>query len=389
MMQVLLWIWCSSPQIVPALCASTMGLDVARRLQGVALGSDHRLCVVSTHLNCRTTHAVPRGIPHLRGWSSTLLRAHVDLCQWSSDVCSRLDGIVPCAVASREVVVDELYQKFLAILSWHAPRQRCSPRRSQPSLWTPECYATCVARNGAWRDYQRVHTLEALTRFRVARTTFHRTVRSAQRSFWSHWQERVARLSRTHPRVAASTIRRTFRSTAASRGDPSAQVKFPSDPGCALSQHEILDGWRTHFSSVSSRGSTFDDAFFQSISARFDAVVSSPTSPGLFDASFSSSELRHALTQCVDSAVGLDGLPYSLFKANFPWWQEAILSFLNLTLAWGVVPSLWKHSIVVPVFKRGDPSDPQLSAHLPCFLFLQVARAFGALTYFSSHLPST
>ena len=60
-------------------------------------------------------------------------------------------------------------------------------------------------------------------------------------------------------------------------------------------------------------------------------VVSSPTSPGLFDASFSSSELRHALTQCVDSAVGLDGLPYSLFKANFPWWQEAILSFLNLT----------------------------------------------------------
>ena len=93
-------------------------------------------------------------------------------------------------------------------------------------------------------------------------------------------------------------------------------------------------------------------------SSRFDAVVSSPTSPGLFDASFSSSESRHALTQCVDSAVGLDGLTYSLFKANFPWWQEAILSFLNLTLAWGVVPSLWKHSIVVPVFKRGDPSDP-------------------------------
>ena len=74
----------------------------------------------NTQLNCRTTHAVPRGIPHLRDWSSTLLRAHVDLCQWSSDVCSRLDGIVPCAVASREVVVDELYQKFLAILSWHA-----------------------------------------------------------------------------------------------------------------------------------------------------------------------------------------------------------------------------------------------------------------------------
>ena len=121
-----------------------------------------------------------------------------------------------------------------------------------------------------------------------------------------------------------------------------------------------LDGWRTHFSSVSSRGSTMMRS-------------SSPSRPGLMRlfpppqvldyASFSSSELRHALTQCVDSAVGLDGLPYSLFKANFPWWQEAILSFLNLTLAWGVVPSLWKHSIVVPVFNRGDPSDPHNYVH--------------------------
>ena len=109
------------------------------------MGSDHRLCVVSTQLNCRTTHDVPHEIPPLRDWSSTLLRAHVDLCQWSSDVCCRLYGIVPCAVASREVVVDELYQKFLGIVSWHAPRQRCSPRRSQPSWWTSECYATCVA----------------------------------------------------------------------------------------------------------------------------------------------------------------------------------------------------------------------------------------------------
>ena len=107
------------------------------------MDSDHRLCFVSTKLNCRTTHDVSRGFPHLRDWSSTLLQAHVDLCQWSSDVCCRLDGVVPCDVASREVVVDELFQKFSAILSWHAPRQR-------------------VARNGALRDYRRVHTLEAL-----------------------------------------------------------------------------------------------------------------------------------------------------------------------------------------------------------------------------------
>ena len=57
-------------------------------------------------------------------------------------------ALFPCDVASREVVVDWLYQKFLDNLFWHAPCQRCSLRRSQLSWWTPECFATCVARNG-------------------------------------------------------------------------------------------------------------------------------------------------------------------------------------------------------------------------------------------------
>ena len=48
------------------------------------------------------------------------------------------------------------------------------------------------------------------------------------------------------------------------------------------------------------------------------------------------------------------GVPYSLFKVPFPWWQRALLNFFNLVLSWGVVPTLWKRSIVVPVFKRGD-----------------------------------
>ena len=142
---------------VSADCPSTLrihdGIGCCARAPGCCpvMGSDHRLCVVSTQLNCRTTHHVPRGIPHLREWSSTLFRAHVDLCQWSSDVCCWLDGVVPCDVATR------------GHSAWHAPRQRCFHRRSQPSWWTPECFATCVARNGAWRDYRRVHTLAALT----------------------------------------------------------------------------------------------------------------------------------------------------------------------------------------------------------------------------------
>ena len=201
--------------IVSADCPSTLrihdGIGCCAQAPGCCpvMDSDHRLCVVSTQLNFRTNHDVSRGIFHLRDWLSTLFRTHVDLCQWSSDVSCRLDGVVPCDVASRAGVVDQLYQKFLAILSWHAPRQRLFSATQSALVVDPRvlCHVCCQETG--------VSTLSRPS----LDSGLHRSVRSAQRSFWSHWQDRVARLSRTHPRVAASTIRRTFRSTAASRGD--------------------------------------------------------------------------------------------------------------------------------------------------------------------------
>ena len=50
--------------------------------------------------------------------------------------------------------------------------------------------------------------------------------------------------------------------------------------------------------------------------------------------------------------LGLDGVP------PFPWWQRALLNLFNLVLSWRVVPTLWKRSIVVPVFKRVTPVSP-------------------------------
>ena len=98
----------------------------------------------------------------------------------------------------------------------------------------PRALSTCVARNGAWCDFRRVPTLEALTRFGVVWTIF------LSDSALSPAVLLVA-LARpccqAIPHPPSLTIRRTFRSTAPSRPDPSA--------------------------------------FFQSVSARFDKVVSS------------------------------------------------------------------------------------------------------------------
>ena len=43
---------------------------------------------------------------------------------------------------------------------------------------------------------------------------------------------------------------------------------------------------------------------------------------------------------------------------TLPWWHHMLLTFFNFVLRWNVVPSSWKLSHVVPVFKHGDPAEP-------------------------------
>ena len=246
-------------------------------------------------------------------------------------------GLAECSLASKASLPIAPHAVLMLLTSCMTSYSPCCrgilharawivPRRRQPSWWTHECYSACFARNGAWRDYRRDPNPMLHARFRAARLAFHRTVRSARRSFWSQWQSRVTSLSESQRRLAASVIRHTFRGPAHSRGDQSDQVRWSPDGNSCISQQEVLDNWRRHFASVGASSSSlgsFDEDFHAVVSARFLTVRSvCAEGSGLFDAPFSASEVRHALTLCSDSAAGFDGLPYSLLKLNFPWWQD-------------------------------------------------------------------
>ena len=138
----------------------------------------------------------PRLLPN---WSPTLLRAHDELCIWAGKVFSALYRNPTRCLTRRLRVVDQLYNELLSVLAWYSPRQRSSSRRPQPLWWTQKCFSACVAKNGAWRDFQRNPSPYLHALFRAARLASHRTVRSAQRSFWSQWQLRVISLSHSQP----------------------------------------------------------------------------------------------------------------------------------------------------------------------------------------------
>ena len=66
--------------------------------------------------------------------------------------------------------------------------------------------------------------------------------------------------------------------------------------------NESLTNCRRHFASVGTHcAQSFDEELLETICRRFHDIESHPVVPGLFDAVFSPSDFRRALTQCVDS----------------------------------------------------------------------------------------
>ena len=145
-----------------------------------------------------------------------------------------------------------------------------------------------------------------------------------------------------------------------SRRDHTHLVRWPQFSSSEPSRSDIVEQWRQHFVSVGSQSSSvFDEEFYDEVTRRFSALFAGPHDiGGQFDGPFSEAELVGALSRCAESAVGGDGLPYSLFKVALPWWRSALLNLFNLCLSWNDVPTMSKHSVIVPVFKTGDQSVP-------------------------------
>ena len=141
----------------------------------------------------------------------TLLRANVDRCQWRA----------MCLIAF----------KALLLTMW----------RGVQGSWT-----SCAA--NSWPSFRAVFS-KTQSDFVVDPRVLYRMCR--QKWCMAQYDDlsgrvRVARLSHVHPRVAALSIRRTWRRSASSRGDPSERVRFSGQHDETLGRHEILDGWPTH-----------------------------------------------------------------------------------------------------------------------------------------------
>ena len=107
--------------------------------------------------------------------------------------------------------------------------------------------------------------------------------------------------------------------------------------------------WHQHFKSLLSPGKQFNRSDLH-LTKVFNGL-SFVTGPFSFD------ELDAAINAFQNNkASGIDEIPAEIFKNCCGDLRQVLLDLLNLCYTSGQVPSTWHESLIVPVFKKGDPN---------------------------------
>ena len=60
----------------------------------------------------------------------------------------------------------------------------------------------------------------------------------------------------------------------------------------------------------------------------------------------------------IKNSYGQDGIAVRSLKDSLPVIALYLTIVINMSIVTGVFPFEWKHAIVCPSFKQGDPEDP-------------------------------
>ena len=133
-------------------------------------------------------------------FAHVLVRGHMDLCYWAAKITQHSLARRPEHVVQRERRLDELYSELLTILAAQCSSAEQSPPTTAAILVELRLFV-CVHCTEwcTFRDHRRTPSAESHARFRSARHAFHRTIRSAQRAFWTNWQEQRVRVVGVEP----------------------------------------------------------------------------------------------------------------------------------------------------------------------------------------------
>lgn len=119
-------------------------------------------------------------------------------------------------------------------------------------------------------------------------------------------------------------------------------------------------------SSISSFSLDWVPSFFSSLAPHFVPTSNhipftySSSNVGYLNEAFNMQELKFVLKRLSDSAPGADGIPYSFIVNSSESTKLFFLNIINTIVETGLIPSSWKHQLIIPLLKPNK--DPLLSS---------------------------
>ena len=79
----------------------------------------------------------------------------------------------------------------------------------------------------------------------------------------------------------------------------------------------------------------------------------------------STKELKRTVCNTATKASGDDEVSAKVLKSSFDAATSSLTFIINNSLATDVVPARWKQAVVIPVYKSGNRSDPEVFYPIP------------------------
>jgi hypothetical protein len=116
--------------------------------------------------------------------------------------------------------------------------------------------------------------------------------------------------------------------------------------------------WITHLENLLGQNTAVDVNRKEKITRELDKIKQTPTRTNL-DNPITISEIMQAVTNLkTNKAPGKDGITSEIIKASIPSISSVVYKLFNAILQSGNYPTQWKDGINVPIFKNGDPNNP-------------------------------
>ena len=323
------------------------------------LGSDHHPVITSLSITASTER-------------NSSKRWNFKRADWSSFTKMCAETITEDLIAKDiEKFNENVTRAIIAAAEAHIPTVRAGAYKPGIPWWNDSCATALAAKEAAWERANQSRNPDDYALYTELRNKSRATMRQAEKE---HWREHCSSIDKN------TTSRDLWKKT-----NQMLKRNSKAKPGMTLSNKEgevitdpksKADLFADHYESVSS-DKNLQDSFLQH-RKRFEEAIDkegldSPreadnlTGGEEINRPYSLREMKSALKAAKDTAVGADRISVSMLRHLPDPVLVILLKLFNESWIQGLLPTTWKHSLIVPLLKPGK-IETKPESHRPISL---------------------